>query len=230
MKTSWRCPNRPLVLSRPPSPSLVSLIFRFFFLSYFINSFRTGTARQTRASTAKTPATTATTGKGKKRALSPSASEPSVSTTHKRSKADGDSDVTEVAVARILEQLGPHISQLAAVGASTAYAHPSLYTVPDFVGGVPAKTVIPTKEPSGSRRIPVKRLPAWQLEPDLKTFGPYFKAAGTVYTPRDISTLARAIPDVSVFIFILILFLFHLTDRQSDLRTLSVLSRVGQGC
>ena len=80
------------------------------------------------------------------------------------------------------------------------YHHSVLATNPSFTTGTPASSLIPEKEPTGSRRVPVKRLPAWTLEPDLQTFGPFIKAAGVVYSPSDLSTFARAIPDVSTFI------------------------------
>lgn len=104
-------------------------------------------------------------------------------------------------------QLLPLLSQYHSKHTSGAlYLHPSLATSEDFKLGKPAHSVIPKKDSPGSRKIRVKRLPAWKLEPELNFFGPYYQANGIDYSPSDISTLARSIPDVSVFlVFCLIL-------------------------
>lgn len=129
-----------------------------------------------------------------------------VDTTEDRTSAQNSVDVNSFA--QLFHDMVPQLAQLVTDQVNTSYQHPTLETAPDFVGGKPAKSVIPAKEPTGSRRVPVKRLPAWNLEPDLHTFGPYFKAAGVVYTPQDISTLARAIPDVCLFPFHLFIYIY----------------------
>lgn len=110
-----------------------------------------------------------------------------------------------MAASSLFVQLVPQMSRFLTTLGEVPYEHPSLATNPDFLSGTPAKSLIPSKEPTGSRRVPIKRPPAWKLEPDLQAFGPYFKAAGVTYSPQDLSTLARAVPDVCfyfVFIFI----------------------------
>lgn len=100
-------------------------------------------------------------------------------------------------MAHLFAEVGPQMSRILSALGEVPYNHPMLATAPGFSPGIPAKDVIPEKEPTGSRRVLVKRLPAWRLEPDLEAFGPYVKKAGIGYTPSDLSTLARALPDVS---------------------------------
>lgn len=98
--------------------------------------------------------------------------------------------------AHLFVEMVPQLSQLLTALGEVPYSHPTLATAPEFRSGLPAKDLIPAKEPNNARRVQVKCLPAWKLEPDLYAFGPYFKKAGVVYSPQDLSILARAIPDV----------------------------------
>lgn len=142
--------------------------------------------------------------KGKKRARSPS-----TTGTSKRVKLDDGLTEAEskvpvldlASVAHLFAEVGPQMSRILAALGEVPYNHPTLTTAPGFSPGIPAKGVIPEKEPTGSRRVLVKRLPAWRLEPDLESFGPYVKKGGVGYTPSDLSTLARALPDVSHIYF-----------------------------
>lgn len=97
-----------------------------------------------------------------------------------------------------LGQLLPLLSQLHSTASNAVYLHPSLATSKDFKLSKPAHTVIPEKDTSGPRKIRVKRRPTWNLETELTLFGAYYQANGIDYSPSDISTLARSIPDVSL--------------------------------
>lgn len=102
----------------------------------------------------------------------------------------------------VMGELGVLLTKVAQFQSGTLgqpYLHPSLTTSDSFKLGQPAHTIIPDKDTVGSRKIRVKRLPFWPVEPELASFGPYFQANGVDYSPNDISTLARSIPDVSPF-------------------------------
>lgn len=143
--------------------------------------------------------------KGKKRAHSPAGSDVSIQPAAKKRKAADRSADAEAGAeppdlascAQALVELAPQMVRLLSVMGSVPYDHPTLATAPDFLSGLPASTLMPKKEPAGSRRVNVKRLPAWNLEPGLETFGPYVKKAGVAYSLKDLSIFARALPDVS---------------------------------
>lgn len=120
--------------------------------------------------------------------------------------------------------------RLLSVLGSVPYEHPTLATAPQFLSGLPASTLIPKKEPAGSRRVNVKRLPTWHLEPGLETFGPYVKKAGIAYTLQDLSILARALPDVSLPVPRLVssVSIILPLDPEPDLWAMLVLPYLGQ--
>lgn len=170
----------------------------------------TGADRSTllASSTASAPSTF--TNRSRKRLPSPAVSEVSIRPPGKKQKlveptaaAPSLPPLDIGAYSSLVDKLVQLVPQLAQMSSSSgvSYSHHSLATSEDFRVGLPAQDFIPAKEPTGSRRVHVKRLPAWTLEPELKTFGPYFKANGVDYSPADISTLARSIPDVRPFFF-----------------------------
>lgn len=179
-----------------------------FFIFLLTQNLALGSQRQAKArSSGKAPAKKAAAkpAKGKKRALSVAESDvPSQPAAKKRRATEAPAEVdTEVdgsdlaSCAQALIALAPQMVQLLSTMGAVPYEHPTLITAPEFLTGLPAKALMPKKEPTGSRRVNVKRMPTWKLEPGLETFGPFIKKAGISYTLQDLSVLARALPDVS---------------------------------
>lgn len=234
----------PLLPVKPYLPVLVCISSYFSFLLFILHISCLGSTRSHTAGKAPPKkAATSRPNKGKKRAVSPAGSEISVARPSKRAKANKVSESADpgadnasfdlASCAAMFVDLVPQMSRLIATLGEVPYEHPALATNPGFKSGIPAKTMIPVKESTASRRVLVKRAPAWKLVPDVQSFGPYFKAGGISYSPQDLSSLARAVPDVSLLFQPSFQSLshvsFHFTDCQSDLWTLSVLLFVWQG-